>query len=264
MEGAAQETGSAYVPSEGTKKGKGGRGSGSAKEWKRRKEEERKQRIEDLAAREAAADPAEKNFPCVHCSERFTSKNRLFAHLRAGGACSKLSGDGGLPTTTKKEKVVLLLGYVADRFQSTEGVEYIAQHGCIGEVGADTTDSKYREGSLEHALFSALDIVRGAQVDGSKERYSELGRAPKFSRAARCDKGMHAVTNYLSFLTEQLPHGLKPQRFVDQLNDALKGITGGDVTVFARVAVKVLSLLLVYLLYWYKITKTDAAHPHLG
>jgi len=82
--------------------------------------------------------------------------------------------------------------------QSTEGVEYISQHGCIGEVGADTTETVYSHGSLEHALFRALDSVRGVDdpadtggggdVGGetpAKEKYSELGRAPKFSRAAR-------------------------------------------------------------------------------
>jgi len=83
--------------------------------------------------------------------------------------------------------------------QSTEGVEYISQHGCIGEVGADTTETVYSHGSLEHALFRALDSVRGVddpadtggggdvgeETTPAKEKYSELGRAPKFSRAAR-------------------------------------------------------------------------------
>jgi hypothetical protein len=50
-----------------------------------------------------------------------------------------LSRPGGQPDIKKKEKVVLLVGYMADRFESKQGVEYIAQHGCIGEVCADTT-----------------------------------------------------------------------------------------------------------------------------
>jgi hypothetical protein len=98
---------------------------------------------------------------------------------------------------------------MGDRFMSAQGQTYIAQHGCIGEVGADTQDTFYKEGSVEHALFRALDIVRGATPGGAggggeeggegeggekkgkvvRESYCELGRAPRFSRASRCDKG---------------------------------------------------------------------------
>jgi len=241
------EDGAGDSPADGGKKGKGGRGSGGAKEWKRKKDEERKRKEDERAAAAAAAGPAETPYPCQICSLRFTSKNQLFKHLRSGGECSRLTGDGGHPNVAKKEKVVLLLGYLADRFQSEDGLQYIAQHGCIGEIGADTTDTVYKDGSLEHALFRALDTVRGAEPPapssaGSKqierESYTMTGRAPKFSRAARCDKGVHGGLNYVSLLTEQLPYGLKPQRFVDQLNDALKPITGDDLKVFARIGVK--------------------------
>jgi hypothetical protein len=94
---------------------------------------------------------------------------------------------------------------------SDMGQTYIAQHGCIGEVGADTQDTIYKEGSVEHALFRALDIVRGATPGGAggggegqggeenkgkvmRESYCELGRAPRFSRASRCDKGGKKLT----------------------------------------------------------------------
>ena len=45
---------------------------------------------------------------------------------------------------------------------------------------------------------------------------------------------MHGVLNYVSFLTEQLPYGLKSQRFVEQLNAALLPLTGSDLRVYAR------------------------------
>ena len=77
-------------------------------------------------------------------------------------------------------------------------------------MGADTSDTVYAEGSAEHALFKALDLVRGAfeppKIDPAsgapvvKERYSETGRAPKFSRAARFDKGVHGGLNYVSLV----------------------------------------------------------------
>ena len=77
-------------------------------------------------------------------------------------------------------------------------------------MGADTSDTVYAEGSAEHALFKALDVVRGAfeppKIDPAtgapvvKERYSETGRAPKFSRAARFDKGVHGGLNYVSLV----------------------------------------------------------------
>ncbi len=105
---------------------------------------------------------------------------------------------------------------MGDRFMSDMGQTYIAQHGCIGEVGADTQDTIYKEGSVEHALFRALDIVRGATPGGGgeeggegeggeekkgkvvRESYCELGRAPRFSRASRCDKRGEKVNSIVA------------------------------------------------------------------
>ena len=40
----------------------------------------------------------DKPYVCKVCNMRYTSKNQLFKHLRAGGECSRLTGDGGQPT----------------------------------------------------------------------------------------------------------------------------------------------------------------------
>jgi hypothetical protein len=61
--------------------------------WKRQKDEERQRRRDEMAAREAAAAPEDKAYGCKVCEMRFISKNQLFKHLRAGGECSRLTGD---------------------------------------------------------------------------------------------------------------------------------------------------------------------------
>ena len=109
-------------------------GKAEAREWKKKRDDERRRREDERAAAAAEAGPPDTPFPCKICGQGFASKNKLFAHLRSGGECSRLTADGGQPAVAKKERIVLLVGYIADRFRTTQGTEYIAQHGCIGEV----------------------------------------------------------------------------------------------------------------------------------
>lgn len=135
---------------------------------------------------------------CAHCSQRFASKNKLFAHLRSS-ACTAAAVASGLTISAVHEKIALLIGCT-----------------CVEETWQTT-------------LWRAVDIARGAdRVDG-RMQYAKCGGAPgaAFASSPRdadvlsLEPGALRICDVLSFTTEAVGSEEERREWCARANAAL-------------------------------------------
>ena len=138
---------------------------------------------------------------CTACRAEFASRNLLFRHLRDVHSLAP-------PPASNEERVALIFGYVGD-----------AYHGLQRNDAQDTVPTV--EGELWKAigqLHPSVETARHLKVN-----------PPALSRAARTDRGVHAVANVLGVSLPAL--GGSSTRWLQQLNAVLPA----DVRVLRRV-----------------------------
>ena len=129
---------------------------------------------------------------CSLCHSRFATRNLLFKHLRDAHAWSPPCRE------SDEERVALVFGYVGS-----------AYHGLQRNDAEDALATV--EGELWRAIGTvhpSFDAARRAKVN-----------PPALSRAARTDRGVHAVANVLGLSLPAL--GGSSARWLEEVNAAL-------------------------------------------
>ena len=129
---------------------------------------------------------------CSLCDSRFATRNLLFKHLRDAHAWSPPCRE------SDEERVALVFGYVGS-----------AYHGLQRNDAEDALATV--EGELWRAIGTvhpSFDAARRAKVN-----------PPALSRAARTDRGVHAVANVLGLSLPAL--GGSSARWLEEVNAAL-------------------------------------------
>ena len=135
---------------------------------------------------------AERSVTCSLCDSRFATRNLLFKHLRDAHTWSPPCRE------SDEERVALVFGYVGS-----------AYHGLQRNDAEDALATV--EGELWRAIGTvhpSFDAARRAKVN-----------PPALSRAARTDRGVHAVANVLGLSLPAL--GGSSARWLEEVNAAL-------------------------------------------
>ena len=135
---------------------------------------------------------AQRSVSCSLCHSPFATRNLLFKHLRDAHAWSPPCRE------SDEERVALVFGYVGS-----------AYHGLQRNDAEDALATV--EGELWRAIGTvhpSFDAARRAKVN-----------PPALSRAARTDRGVHAVANVLGLSLPAL--GGSSARWLEEVNAAL-------------------------------------------
>ena len=131
-------------------------------------------------------------YSCASCDTHFASRNLLFRHLRDAHGLAPARGESDI------ERVALVFGYIGDDY-----------HGLQRNDTEDTLPTV--EGELWKAIgrvHPSFDEARRAKVN-----------PPALSRAARTDRGVHAVSTVVGLSLPAL--GGTSARWLDEINAAL-------------------------------------------
>lgn len=131
---------------------------------------------------------------CAHCAQAFTSKNKLFAHLKSGSNCTTKAG---LKVVEPCEKVALI-------------------------IGCANADEGWRA-----QLWEAIDMARDLERHPGRERYAACGGAPSAAFASDAtqtlglERGAARICDVLSLTTEVVSSDAERTVWCTRANAAL-------------------------------------------